>query len=1445
MSDNDYDIEDAIEDNEENDLILNENIEENNEISTDRMNGLSDNIIGLNDIIRKKKDIKIPDLNNSIELINFLETKYYLNLIDNNESVLKKNNFNSEPFQTISKENLFSKIHDETKKDKITFIKVQKDNLYIGYSSGIIKIYSIGNETGLNNLNIDSIEKKINKEIKVTCIDISNDSNYLLSGYSNGWIILWNLKTNKSIKLFSEEHFKYILYVKLIICDGKNCTFYSSDISGKINKIIMTKTFFFNASVTCNNIINESNNIYYKIEVLNLLNDNEINKIPNLIAFVSKNKIVFYQIENNNNSIFEIEEYDYKNNNCYIDFCFGKGYLPRQMSFQRKKRIDYNETALKYDFDMEKEEIMLLVTFENKVKVYCLKYNENKDFQIILIGYYINDCNIIKINFLLNSILFIFDMNNNLTFLNTGFFSPNLLLENKINNSNNNSSILSKKKYDLFKENEYNNLFEEFEIIKKKAQNNEDNKQNNKEENIIKKNKKPPLISIVGENNNIIIITNEVMLVGKLLSYDKEYIINIQKKNEWIEGLKLGIEIYSGNKNSFLNLPINEVKRKDTISNLLKELIIQYINTHLNDSIFHIQKDNLIVLISDYIKTSIDICLKIESQNFLFNNILPLIEQKNCLLLFIYNLEPYILRDEIYEEIDNEILKKIIQFYISKKEINILSQILFHININSLENESIKSLCEENNLIIPLIYIYMNGKEKKYKNALELMNESFKASNSLKEIDLILSYKDIPEKISISQLINSKQYIGILILWYINLCIEGINFQTNTIIDEKFYTPLIQQLFIWLIQDAYFDIFIEIDSLSFYYVLSMMFLSNKAFNSISSIEFKGMLYEGTKINKKPINEYDFFTLIQSIIKKGKENKDFWVSFDYNHFIIQISKKNYIIKNKKYVNLIEKEYVIEGIKFLLKYLCKLENNQKENINVDENENLGKDLFGFHSNFDKNKINNLSKVINDTIYNYIDNFEKKEILEILSYLKNDVFFSLKINLLERVEEYNECLEIYLKEYNQKNKDKKIFNFIQKTLTLLKETKENDSLNSFKKIILEHIIDLSKLSNKSLSQLILIWFNNNQKLVIDILENEDKLNYIEYILNEYKEEDLSQGQQEYQLYIYLLPIQIELLCQLGKENEVLENLKKRFLYPEKCFEICHKYNLKESEIFLLQRNFKFKNAIQISLETASKEILSMVNENKYNEDSENKFYKFLNLSTDICESAQTISNEQLWDELIKEINNLRNRFQNIYQGEYKEKLSQIIKNGIELIYEKMFSFFDIGQILKFTLNSKNAEFKDYRKIFINLMNNYIHTKKILEIIKKLSKLSANKNIKDYKDEKKKGVFYKIIKCDVCKKNFNYNKKNNIELFHCGHLMHFSCCIHKNNKALCKICNIEIDEEEEEKDNTIQNNKENLLFFNFNFNIKVNERIKFLKLQKIRRLDKEFFEDGFYSEM
>ena len=499
-----------------------------------------------------------------------------------------------------------------------------------------------------------------------------------------------------------------------------------------------------------------------------------------------------------------------------------------------------------------------------------------------------------------------------------------------------------------------------------------------------------------------------------------------------------------------------------------------------------------------------------------------------------------------------------------------------------------------------------------------------------------------------------------------------------------------------------------------------------------------------------------------------------------------------------------------------------------------------MFGFHLEIQKREMNKIAQMINDTLNNYKDSFENNEIIDLLKYLRNENFFAIKIYLLQIINDYNQCLITYIKEYSKPNKDKVVFHFIEKTLKLLYDIKNNDTLNSFKKTILDNILNLSKLSIKLLSELITIWFDNNQKLVIDILENEDKLNYIEYILQQYKEEELSPGDQEYQNYIFLLPIQLDLLCKLGKKEEVLKNLKKRILYPEKCIGICEKYNLIEGEIFLFQRYLKFQEAIKISLESVSKEFLSMQDNNKYDEISEQNFYSFIDISIEICENAQTNSNEQFWDMLIRKCNELRNDLQNKYKGDLKEKLSVLIKNGIEKIYQKMFSFFDIKQILQFILDSENAEYQDYKQIFKDIMNNYIHTNRILGIIKSLSISSVDKTNINFLEEIKKGNFYKINKCDVCDKKFNKNQKGNIELFHCGHLMHSYCCLKKDNKILCRLCQSNENEEGNENEEVkVENPPQNSNFFN----IQVEKRIKRLKMEKIRRLDKQFFEEGFFS--
>ena len=45
---------------------------------------------------------------------------------------------------------------------------------------------------------------------------------------------------------------------------------------------------------------------------------------------------------------------------------------------------------------------------------------------------------------------------------------------------------------------------------------------------------------------------------------------------------------------------------------------------------------------------------------------------------------------------------------------DLLSQLLLHINIKSLDTNKIKKKLEELDLITPLIYLYMNGKEENY-----------------------------------------------------------------------------------------------------------------------------------------------------------------------------------------------------------------------------------------------------------------------------------------------------------------------------------------------------------------------------------------------------------------------------------------------------------------------------------------------------------------------------------------------------------------------------------------------------------------------------------------------------------------------------------------------------------------------------------------------------------
>ena len=157
---------------------------------------------------------------------------------------------------------------------------------------------------------------------------------------------------------------------------------------------------------------------------------------------------------------------------------------------------------------------------------------------------------------------------------------------------------------------------------------------------------------------------------------------------------------------SFSNLPEENLK-KQIIGDKLKEIISQYIINNIQEIKTNQEK------INSSIKIAIEILIEIDSFDYLLKSILPILESNYLGELFLTTLEPFILCDKIKKiYLPNEIILNLIDFYTKKNQLDLLSQILLHININNLDNSEIRQKLEELNLFTPLIYLLIEGKNE-------------------------------------------------------------------------------------------------------------------------------------------------------------------------------------------------------------------------------------------------------------------------------------------------------------------------------------------------------------------------------------------------------------------------------------------------------------------------------------------------------------------------------------------------------------------------------------------------------------------------------------------------------------------------------------------------------------------------------------------------------------
>ena len=80
----------------------------------------------------------------------------------------------------------------------------------------------------------------------MTSVDISNDGGYLISGYKNGQVALWDLVNYKLIRLLTDLHQSEVSNAKIYFIDeNENIFALSSEDSGKVQFIQFTKKKIF------------------------------------------------------------------------------------------------------------------------------------------------------------------------------------------------------------------------------------------------------------------------------------------------------------------------------------------------------------------------------------------------------------------------------------------------------------------------------------------------------------------------------------------------------------------------------------------------------------------------------------------------------------------------------------------------------------------------------------------------------------------------------------------------------------------------------------------------------------------------------------------------------------------------------------------------------------------------------------------------------------------------------------------------------------------------------------------------------------------------------------------------------------------------------------------------------------------------------------------------
>ena len=1313
----------------------------------------------------QEKDF-IPNIQNPVDFVNYIEVEQsntkiaqaYSNFkIKNHKQETKlKSVLEIEPHLDINK-TIFTKDNEE-----ILSIYVKNDDFILCNAIGNIIFYSLKEKKITKTLvypeKFFSLNAVKDSDKIVSCLDITDEHDFLFVGYNTGIINIFDLNKNTCKYSTSKIHNKSpCIELKYSHKEKNNFHILSCDKSGNVSYNIF-KNGPLGWRLTNSDKLIENQSI--PIFLLKFIRPKEyIDNIPAIqdlhqtAIFASMESIYIYTLEPQINEIECINKPDYIKENYVPDIQIGVG----------KSLINYKITKLD-----NTNKLIMAICWGKIILLYELFIKDKYISTPVILGNYINDAPILKSGFLGNSILYFIDENLILKIINTRKANfGNIQLTTfpykiKIPKINSEAELLKETLLDR------NVLFQ---------QKISDPQDSNINKNIYQ-------YTIIENNYSLYILCKNVLYFGSLVDW-KEFLSKLSQKEDYLSMFSIGIDLYQGKMNALLNIPVEEENRKKLVGDFLRDEISKYVifsTGSKKSGAFDSPEDNN--LIKDCMNISIDLCLEIDSFDYLIKHLEPIFDGIEYGDYFLTKLEPFILYDRIKDIILSEdIIDDIIKLYVEKNMKEILGQLLLHINIKCLEKDNIKKRIKELNLNSVIIYLYMSGENEDYFEPIKIMYQYFISSFELKDF---VNYNQALKNNSLSEILQSKQYYGHKILWYIKLCLTGRKFPNN---EEKMkpelFNKLIPDITYWLISERVMNSFINFDCKDYFSILQNIFsleiyhkiLEETAKEHNMKIQICAMLYS----EKYQLSNIEPLSLIEYIFNLCKD-KDDKIKL-YLYIFLIISGKNSNIK-------INKKLIEEAINFVLrKYGNLTEDNYNEEISL----------------------------LTKSIIELIDNkymFSDYDLDLIYENIHSDFFDEVGFYISNKIKKYHKCLELLIKPKTSiNNRAERLFNWISNIYTSL--TLDEKGMKEFKKELKNKLTEIANIDLIKFDEMIKEIFQGERKIVLETLVSKNRqlcLQYIELLLSKHFQnieidEEIDFNNQEFISYFSVL--HIKLLCEFKKFDKVVKAVENKNLnYPfHETLKLCLENEIYDAMIYLYKINGESVNGVEQCVERLDDNFQTFINDIENNkvlntQNVEDKYIyinrKYLNDGIQVCEHNSESVDDEIWFKLLNKLY----EFDNVLNEEFeKYENNKKIQNLIDYFHnqiiqdikdtlEKISSYVGITKILNVVSDkNKNRGFNDFKELISKILFNYGRQTKIFESTKKFFTTLILQNEATFRFMNQEGDILDLQKCDKCQKTFDdKTNKDTILMFKCKHIYHFKCTRKERTEngveLICPIC-------------------------------------------------------------